>query len=132
MGDKEVYEALLRKAFAAVESRDSVALQGIFHPDVVWHDLAMNNPLGSEHIGLGAVLTFLAAIFEASTDSLHVDLHDVFANDEHGVALARLTASRQGRSLDDKTVFVVHFDGNKVREVFAYSEDPGKVNAFWS
>ena len=132
MGDRDRHEGLLRRAFDAVHSRDSIALQEIFHPDVEWHDLAMDNPLGSEHVGLGAVLTFLAATFEETADSLHVDVHDVFANNEHGVALAHLTASRQGRSLDDRTVFVVHFDGDKVREVFVYAEDPEKVNAFWS
>jgi ketosteroid isomerase-like protein len=132
VGDRNSNETIMRKAFGAVQGRDPAALEEVFHPDVEWHDLAMDNPLGSEHKGLGAVLTFLAAKFESSADTLQVELHDVLANDEHGVALARLTAKRQGRSLEDRAAFVVHFEGDMIREVFAYADDPEKVNRFWS
>jgi len=84
----------------------------------------MDGPLGSEHQGVGPVLTFLAGNFERSRDSLRVELHDIVASDEHGIAMVRLTASLPGRSLDDRTVFVAHFRDDKISEVFAYAEDP--------
>jgi ketosteroid isomerase-like protein len=92
----------------------------------------MDNPLGSEHVGVGPVLTFLAGNFERSRDSLHVELHDVLASGEHGIVLVRLTASLPGRSLDDRTVFVAHFLDGRISEVYAYAEDPPNMNVFWS
>ncbi|MCJ7832680.1 MAG: nuclear transport factor 2 family protein [Actinobacteria bacterium] len=132
MGDRESNLAVLRRAFVALDHRDVNALQDCFHADVVWHDLGMDNPLGSEHVGVGPVLTFLAGNFEKSRDSLQVELHDVVASDDHGVVLVRLTASLPDRSLDDRTVFVAHFRDGRISEVYAYAEDPPKVNAFWS
>jgi len=132
VGDRQANLEMLKRAFTALDHRDVGALQDCFHPEVVWHDLGMDNPLGSEHVGVGPVLTFLAGNFERSRDSLRVELHDVVASDQHGVVMVRLTASLPGRSLDDRTVFVAHFRDDKISEVYAYAEDPSKMNEFWS
>lgn len=54
------------------------------------------------------MLDLFGRLFELSGGTLSVELHDVVANDEHGVALFALRAARDGRQLEDNEVLVFH------------------------
>lgn len=132
MADRERNAAVVRRALAAVDHRDVTTLQGLLHPDIKWHDLGSNNPLGGTYEGVGAVMTFFAKTFEMTGDTLHIALHDVTSSEGHVVALVRLTGRREGKSLDDKSLFVVHVKDDKVFEVYSYAEDQPSTDDFWS
>lgn len=51
---------------------------------------------------------------DVTEGSLHLDLHSVLADDEHGVALMTISASRGGRSLNVNAVDVMHLRDGKV------------------
>lgn len=131
MGDRRENEAVVRRTLDAVNNRDVAALQECFHPDVIWRETGRDNPLGGPFHGIGAVLTFLAARFEASADSLAIDVHDVVSSDEHVVALVHLTGTRGTKALDDRSVFVVHLVDGQVGEVWSYAEDQTSIDGFW-
>lgn len=132
MGDRRENEALVRRALDAVNDRDVTALQACFHPDVLWRETGRNNPLGGPFDGLGAVLTFFASLFEASADTLTLEVHDIMASTTHAAAMVRITGTRGERELDDQTVFIVHFRDGLVREVWSYSEDQASADEFWA
>jgi ketosteroid isomerase-like protein len=59
-------------------------------------------------------------------------LHDVLANDEHAVGLARATGSRQGKQLDSRDVAIYHVSNGKITEAWTFAEDQRVTDEFWS
>src|SRR4051794_10952341 len=78
--------ALIRRAVAAFNSNDIASFPSLYAPDIVRHDLAGVIDEVSGHDG---VQTYLGILRNAFPD-LHIELEDVFANDEGRVA-TRLT-----------------------------------------
>ena len=60
---------------------------------------------------------------EVTGGSFRADLHALLADDEHGVALVVLTASRGGRSVEIKETHVFHMRDGKVVEFWNASTD---------
>jgi len=60
---------------------------------------------------------------EVTEGSFHLDLHAVFADDEHGAVLVVTTASRGGRSVTTNDVHVFHLRDGKVVEFWDASTD---------
>ncbi len=123
--------ALLRKGFGAFASGDMATLTDLFAEDVVWH-LAGNNPLSGVHRGRDAVFAIFAKTVELSGGTFKIDVHDVLANDEHAVALATSTASRQGKQVEQRESHVYHISGGKVTEFWSFPEDARKGDEFGS
>ncbi len=90
--------AQMRRGHEAFNKGDVTALMEMFAADVVWH-VAGNNRLSGEHRGKEAVFAAFAKTVGVPPLNFKIELHDVVANDEHAVTLARYTASRQGRPL---------------------------------
>ena len=78
------------------------------------------------------VLANFAKTFELSGGTFSVELHDVLANDEHGVALGVARGEREGKTLEDRYAHVVHFRDGKVSESWLHSEDQYAGDEFWS
>jgi uncharacterized protein len=55
-------------------------------------------------------------IVEVTQGSFRAELHAVFADDEHGVALVVVTASRAGRNVEVNEAHVFHLREGKVVE----------------
>lgn len=55
--------------------------------------------------------------------------HAYFADDEHGVQLARSHYTRGDRSADSNDMFVCHFRDGKISEAWILSEDNEMVDA---
>ena len=65
---------------------------------------------------------------EITEGSLQLDLHAVFADDEHGVVLVAITASRGGRSINVNGTHVMHLRDGKVTEFWNTSTDQYTVD----
>ncbi len=123
--------ALLRKGYEAFAKGDIATLRELFSEDVVWH-MPSNNLLSGEHRGRDAVFAMFARIAELSGGTARIEVHDVLANDEHAVALIRVTASRQGRQLDSSEVEVYHVSNGKITEAWNFFQDQRAYDEFWS
>ena len=69
------------------------------------------------------IFEFFGKVMEATEGSFHLDLHSVLADDEHGVALVTISASRGGRSIKVNAADVMHLRDGKVSEVWAIPTD---------
>ena len=58
-------------------------------------------------------------------------MHDILANDTHGVAIANESGQREGKSLDDRYTHVVHVKDGKITESWLFGEHQDKVDDFW-
>jgi uncharacterized protein len=124
-------EDLLRAAFAAFTAGDLDQLRRATAPDIVWHSPG-RNMLSGTYKGPDEVLRFLARWRESTDETLHVDLHDVVANDEHAFAAYVSTARRGERALRLGAVLLCHVADGKVREVWQMNGDQYAVDEFLS
>jgi hypothetical protein len=69
---------------------------------------------------------------ELTAGSFRAEPHDVIAGDQHVVGLHLATAQRQGRTLADRQVLVVHVRDGKIAEVWEHVEDQYAFDEFYS
>ena len=124
-------EDLVRRGYEAFGTGDIATLQELFADDIVWH-FPGNSPVSGDFNGKAEVLGWLAKNAELSGGTLRVEPHDVLANDEHAVGLIRVSAQREGRSLDDPSVQIFHIKDGKATEVWVHPSDQAASDAFWS
>jgi uncharacterized protein len=114
--------ARVRDGYAAFAKGDFAVLNDLFAEDLVWHDTGRNQTSG-EYRGREAVFGFFGKLMEVTAGTFHIDLHAVLADDEHGVALVVVTASRGGRSVEVNEAHVFHLRDGKVVEFWNASTD---------
>jgi uncharacterized protein len=114
--------ARIRDGYAAFAKGDFGVLNDLFAEDVLWH-VGGRNQLAGDYRGRDAVYGFFGKLMEVTEGSFHLDLHAVFADDEHGVALVVGTASRGGRSIQVNDAHVTHLRDGKVVEFWDATTD---------
>jgi uncharacterized protein len=107
----------IKAGYAAFSTGDFAALNDLLAEDVLWH-FGGRSQLADDYRGREAVYGLFSKLMEVTEGSLHLDIRAVFADDEHGVVLLVLSATRGGRSV-------------KVREAHIYDMRDGKVAEFW-
>lgn len=114
--------ARIRDTFSAFAKGDLAVLNDVLASDVLWHE-GGRNQLSGDYRGRDAVLSFFGKMMEITQGSFHVEVHAVLADDEHGVALVALSASRDARTVSINAVDVMHLRDGKVDEVWAVLAD---------
>ncbi len=122
---------LIRNGYDAFLKGDMAILKSLFAEDAVWH-AAGDNPTSGEYRGRDAVFGLFRVIVELSGGTFRVEVHTVLADDNHGVALTRTTARREGKRLRAQSVNVFHVRRGKITEVWQASEDQPAIDDFWS
>jgi ketosteroid isomerase-like protein len=118
-------EETVRRAYAAINARDVQGFMDEFTQDAVWHGS------GTEIRGREALGGLVGGLVEASEGTLHIELHDVLANDEHVAVLQITRAERKGRRLADRVIYVFHLDRGKITEAW-FNGDPRVQDEFWA
>jgi hypothetical protein len=123
---------LLRKLLDAFSRGDLETVRSLWADDVVYH-VPGAGPLAGDHKGKDGVLAYLGKAAELVGGTLRmVEVHDVLANDEHGLALVRFTASRKGKQLTWNQANVYHLRNGKMAEAWALPTDPWALEEFFS
>ena len=121
----------VRKGYEAFAKGDMATLTELFAEDIVWH-LPGANQISGEHRGRDAVFAVFGKVGQLSGGTFRIELHDVLANDEHAVALQRVTGSREEKRLDALNAEVYHMRNGKITEWWSFSEDQRQDDEFWS
>jgi ketosteroid isomerase-like protein len=121
---------LFRRGYTAFQNGDLDTVRSLFAPDIVWHT-GGHNHLSGDRRGADDTLALFGQQFEETGGTFAVELHDIVANDEHAVALAKVKGKRDGKSLDDNYVHVVHIKDGKLTESWIFAENEAEVDAFW-
>ena len=125
-------EQRFRQGYEAFSKGDLEAVGELLADDVQWH-VAGNNPLAGTKNGKEETFALFGELVQRTGGTFQLDVHDVFANDQHGVALTVSRAQREGRSFEGRGVHVVHFDDQgRVKESWQHAEDQQAVDEFWS
>ncbi|HEX2191578.1 MAG TPA: nuclear transport factor 2 family protein [Acidimicrobiales bacterium] len=123
--------ALLRRAYMAFAEPAADGLPDGFAEDVVWH-VPGRSPIAGNYRGIHEIRALLDRLRDLSDGTAFREVHDVLANDHHGVALVRSGAIRNGERFFTVQVDVFPFRDGVVTEFWTNSMDQHAEDAFWS
>jgi len=121
-------EALLRETYEAVGQGDLQVLLDALADDVRWADSSLG-PLAGEYRGKEAVGVFFAMMFEVYAGTLHLDVLDVVANEDHAVVLTREHGKIGGEPVSWRGTHIWTFRDGECAEFVAINDRA--YNRFW-
>lgn len=123
---------LVRRFHDAQFRGDGSVLMELLADDVVWH-VPGKNLLSRDYTGKAEVAGFFARVRELSGGAGRTELIDVADSDAFGIALVRVFAEREGKSLGGQfQAFTYRIENGKIAEFWFLVEDRYAVDAFWS
>lgn len=120
-----------RAGYEAFGRGDLARVSELFADDLKWH-VGGSNTISGDYEGKDAVLELFATVVKESSGSFQNDVHDILANDEHGVALVTSSGQRGDKTLNVRAVHIFHMDNGKMTEFWNFPEDQAALDAFWS
>jgi len=114
------YEAFPEDDLSGLFSEDTFALVG------------GSNSLSGTHRGRQAVLGVIESYRKAAADGMELDVHDILANDDHGMAIVRVSASRGDAAYDEYETHVFEIVDGLIAGIFVYWNDPAPADLFFS
>lgn len=120
-----------RAGYAAFAAGDMATVASLFADDIVWHSSG-DNILTGDYEGKEAVFGYFAKLMEETGGTFRNEIHDMLANDDHGVALVTVSATRGDKTLEDRVIHVFHMRDGKMTEFWAFSENQDSFNDFWA
>ena len=122
---------LLRRGYAAYTSGDLATIDQLLAEDAVWH-VAGRSPLAGDYTGKEQIFGFFGTLQELSGGTATIDVHDLLAGDEHGVALVTESATRNGQEYEGRAMHVLHLRDGKITEFWDAQVDQYSADEFWS
>lgn len=124
-------EKLLRRGYEAFGAGDMDTVLAIFHPDIVWHNGGSNQITGDLR-GHQEVMGFFGKLMELTGGSFHLDIHDIVANDVHGVALVTAHGERDGQTFAVREANIWHLADGKATEFWTFAEDQAAIDRLFA
>jgi ketosteroid isomerase-like protein len=121
----------LRRGYAAYASGDIDTIDDLFSDDIRWHVVG-RSPIAGDYEGKEEVYGFFTTLMELTGGTAQLEVHDLLANDTHGVALVKSTASRDGRTHTSNLVHVFHLEDGRATEFWSHPGDPYGDDEFFS
>lgn len=116
-----------RIAFEAFMKGDVDTMMAAIADETVWH-VPGSNRFSGEFRGKAAVMERFQAMGEAGARSVLDEIHDIVGNDEHVVALVRISVHGTGGSGSTNAVWVMHVRDGKMIEFWGSNEDQAAVD----
>lgn len=124
-------EALLRREYAARAARDDGRLAEIFAEDVVWH-VPGESTIAGHYRGIDEVMEYVDRRRELANGTFEITVHDVLANDEHGLVMATGRAVLRGQTFEWKAHGLYRFRDGRIAECWVLPEDQYEFDRIWS
>ena len=118
-------EDLVRKASDAWIANDLDTFLSYHHDDVVVH-----TPRGETLRGHDEIRQNFQQMDSMLDGPSELTIHDILANDEHGIVLAKQTVTKDGKSFAMDQVVVIHIQDGKAKEVWVHLTDPQAAAQF--
>jgi ketosteroid isomerase-like protein len=124
-----VRAALEARARGKFDEEDTRIILDAFTDDAVWH----MSGAWSDIQGKEALLGQWKAVAEASGDSFRVELHEMFADDDHAIGVSTIRARNGDRTMEMKEIQVFHLTPEgKISEFWGIVADQDELDAFWA
>ncbi|NUS53440.1 MAG: nuclear transport factor 2 family protein [Streptomycetaceae bacterium] len=124
--------AMVRRGYEAFSAGDMQTLGAMMTGDVT-HHVPGDHPLSGHMKGLDNVLGYYGRLFSETDGTVRVTLEQVFADGRgHAISVHRFTATRKGRSIDQRGGLFFTIVGGKITDIDECSPDIDEANEFWS
>lgn len=89
--------------------------------------------MSGEYRGLADSVALLAKLAQWTHGAPRIDVHDLLANEQHGILMYTVSARHAERVLTYRYVDIYHFREGKITEVWGQvSSDAAEFDAFYS
>jgi ketosteroid isomerase-like protein len=124
--------ARILQGYERFAARDVDAVLRLLSDDVVWH--VSGGRFAGDHKGRDEVAAHFQELTRFTEGTLLLNVLDVFADDHHGVANVRETATRaDGARLDVREAHVIHLDPDgRATDWWNIHGDPEAYENFFS
>jgi ketosteroid isomerase-like protein len=112
-------------------SRDDEAIAEQLDENVIWH-VPGRNAVAGEYRGIDQVLAYNRRRRELADGTFVVTMHDVLANDEHGLVIATGKATRGGEIFEWGAHGLYRFRNARIAECWVLPEDQLVFDEVWS
>ena len=120
---------LATRAWEAVATSDVDALKELWAPDILWH-VTSDNPWFGDHVGIDAVIDYLAAMGEAG-EIFDSHVIDVLVSDDRVLLVTGVTARRFDKHVETSGCMLARIENAKIAEVWSLPLDPKVFTGFW-
>lgn len=130
MGAKENAE-LVKRAYAAFDEGDREAVGELFAPDIEWRVPGESRAATVDH-GMEEVFEGFERIMELTGGTYDHEVIDCLGGEDHAIALVRVTAERDGRTLDTREVVVFRVEDGRLHDAHHVPFDLYEWDEFFS
>lgn len=123
--------AIVRQGFNSFANGDIATLLDLIGDNAVWHSPGKNS-LSGDYEGHQAILEYFAKFAHLSQGTFKTELLNVLANEHHGIALTRDTATCKGKTMSWNGAVIIRLKDGKLVEAWAINQDQDAVDEFWS
>lgn len=123
--------SMLREGYEAFARGDLDRVREMFDPKIVWHEPG-HSDIDGDYEGVDAVFGFFGRLFEETDGTFKAEPVDILADDDRGVVLQHVTASRNGKALDVTFPVVWEIRDGKPYDVRVYLYDMEQHDQFWN
>jgi ketosteroid isomerase-like protein len=123
-------EELLRKVDEAMAKGDPSKMFAMFADDAVIH-IGGRSKLAGDYKGIDQIQEGFGKFVQAVGGAPEFDTHDILANDEHGVLIQTVRATRGGERVAIQGFAILNFTGGKVTEAWFNDLDPYTADPFY-
>jgi ketosteroid isomerase-like protein len=121
----------MRQALEAFRAGDIPALSQRFSDDIVWR-VPGRSVLAGEYRGQEQVFGFFGRLMQLTGGTFAITSIDMLANDQGGVFVDRLSARRNGRTLDVLLLLHVKIQDGRIVEGVDCFHQEHLWDAFWA
>lgn len=82
--------------------------------------------------GQGGSVGLFARLAQESGGTFKNEIHDILANDTHGVALVNFSVNRNGESASGRAAQVFHMKDGKLTEFWSFNDDYRPFDLLWA
>jgi uncharacterized protein len=122
---------VLSRGYAAYGTGDMDTIQALFDDDIVWH-AGGSNQLSGEYRGFQQIMGFFGRVMELTGGTFRIEIHDILADDTHGVVLSTFHAERDGQAMALRVADIWHLANGKATEHWSFFEDQAAADKLFS
>lgn len=122
---------VMKRMLQAFGAGDMATLSQLFAEDIVWR-MPGTSIFAKEYRGRQEVFGLFGWMMEASGGTFKVESRDMLVSDAGGVLLDRVTAARNGRTLDVLLALHLTIHDGRVVEGVDYLHQEHLWDAFWA
>ncbi|MDN5795770.1 MAG: nuclear transport factor 2 family protein [Intrasporangium sp.] len=114
--------ALIRRGYAAFATGDLATLDDLLAEDLVWHEPG-RNLLSGDYRGRDSVFGLFGKVGEVTQGTFRLEVGEVYADDEHGIAVVTVSTTRDGRFVEHTHANLFRLRDGKVVEYWVVADD---------